>query len=283
MNLVNDSDRHTARMMCVMALKSSEDTARRVARMHLATAQDGRTHGRIAYGWIRKGPSKGQLVEDEAKVVADIFKDCLTGETAYAIATQLNRRGVTPPAAKQWSSTMVDKMLRNPRHAGLVAYSGKPRVAAATAWDGWSKVIFDDDGRPLAGCWTAIVSPKTWSQVQFELQPRRHKQGLPAGTHRPAVAVKYELSGILTCGFCKRGLVGHKSNEGKNHYYRCPATAHGGCGKTHIAAEPVEDAIATGMTAFLARLLQASEAAPAPAPEKIAAGSHRRCRAELTT
>ncbi|WP_159395098.1 recombinase family protein [Streptomyces sp. 2323.1] len=32
MNLINDSDRHMARMMCVMALKSSEDTARRVAR-----------------------------------------------------------------------------------------------------------------------------------------------------------------------------------------------------------------------------------------------------------
>ncbi|MEU4845797.1 recombinase family protein [Streptomyces gilvosporeus] len=28
MNLINDSDRHMARMMCVMALKSSEDTAR---------------------------------------------------------------------------------------------------------------------------------------------------------------------------------------------------------------------------------------------------------------
>ncbi|GFE19300.1 hypothetical protein Sgleb_73470 [Streptomyces glebosus] len=35
MNLINDSDRHMARMMCVMALKSSEDTARRVARQHL--------------------------------------------------------------------------------------------------------------------------------------------------------------------------------------------------------------------------------------------------------
>ncbi|MFF4948699.1 hypothetical protein [Streptomyces chattanoogensis] len=27
MNLINDNDRHMARMMCVMALKSCEDTA----------------------------------------------------------------------------------------------------------------------------------------------------------------------------------------------------------------------------------------------------------------
>ncbi|WUH95310.1 recombinase family protein [Streptomyces sp. NBC_00433] len=55
MNLINDNDRHMARMMCVMALKSSEDTSRRVARMHLAAAQQGRIQGRIAYGWIRRG------------------------------------------------------------------------------------------------------------------------------------------------------------------------------------------------------------------------------------
>lgn len=37
MNLINDSDRHMARMMCVMALKPSEDTARRVARWRRPT------------------------------------------------------------------------------------------------------------------------------------------------------------------------------------------------------------------------------------------------------
>ncbi|MGN5381786.1 zinc ribbon domain-containing protein [Streptomyces lasalocidi] len=136
---------------------------------------------------------------------------------------------------------------------------------------------------PSQGAGRPSSAPRPGPRSSSSSSPAATSRACPLGTHRPAVAVKYELSGILTCGFCKRGLVGHKSNEGKNHYYRCPATAHGGCGKTHIAAEPVEDAMATGMTAFLARLLQASEAAPAPAPEKIAAGSHRRCRAELTT
>ncbi|MFD8912767.1 recombinase family protein [Streptomyces sp. NPDC059575] len=66
-DLVNDSDRDVPRMMCVMALKSSEDTARWVARMYLATAQVGKIQGRIAYGWIRKGAGKSHLVEDEAE------------------------------------------------------------------------------------------------------------------------------------------------------------------------------------------------------------------------
>jgi DNA invertase Pin-like site-specific DNA recombinase len=83
MNLINDSDRHMARMMCVMALKSSEDTARRVARMHLAAAQQGKIQGRIAYGWVRSGPDKGRHLPDEAAVVRALFAGCLIGETAY--------------------------------------------------------------------------------------------------------------------------------------------------------------------------------------------------------
>ncbi|WP_055587471.1 recombinase family protein [Peterkaempfera griseoplana] len=78
MNLINNSDRHMARMMCVMALKSSEDTARRVARMHLSLAQEGKVQGRIAYGWVRKGPGKGTTVPAEAAIVRRIFTSCLT-------------------------------------------------------------------------------------------------------------------------------------------------------------------------------------------------------------
>jgi len=270
MNLINDSDRHMARMMCVMALKSSEDTSRRVARMHLATAQEGRIQGRIAYGWVRKGPGKGTLIPDESEVVATIFRDCLSGETAYSIATKLNRLGVKPPAAKQWSSTMVTKMLRNPRYAGMVSYAGRHRVDAATAWDGWSRVLFDDDGRPLLGRWKQIVTPKLWSQVQFELQLRRQKQGIPAEGRRPAIAVRYELSGILTCGLCGRGLVGQKSNKHNNRYYRCPASAYGGCGKTHIPAQAAEAAMDVGMTGFLDQLMRLPVVADVSDPEKVA-------------
>jgi hypothetical protein len=138
-----------ARIMCVMALKASEDTSRRVARMHLAAAQDGKIQGRIAYGWIRRGPEKGKVITREADLVSRIFKDCLSGKTAHTIATDLNHERVAPPAAKLWSSTMVNKMLRNPRYAGMVSYAGQHRVDAATDWDGWSKVLFDEEGRPL--------------------------------------------------------------------------------------------------------------------------------------
>ncbi|QMU76914.1 hypothetical protein GXW83_15465 [Streptacidiphilus sp. PB12-B1b] len=134
-----------------MALKSSEDTSRRVARMHLACARDRKIQGRIAYGWIRTGPDKGKAHPVEAPIVQGIFSACLVGTTAYGIATKLNRWGLPSPAGALWSSTMVNKMLLNPRYCGMVSYAGQHRVEPAVAWDGWSHVLFDDKGRPLLG------------------------------------------------------------------------------------------------------------------------------------
>ncbi|MFG2395639.1 recombinase family protein [Streptomyces lydicus] len=62
-----------------------------------------------------------------------IFQDFMSRESAYSIARSFNAEGIQPPAARAWSSTMVAKMLRNPRYAGMVSYAGKHRVQAATA------------------------------------------------------------------------------------------------------------------------------------------------------
>ncbi|MGW2280332.1 recombinase family protein [Streptomyces sp. NPDC001770] len=258
MNLINDSDRHMARMLCVMALKSSEDTGRRVARMHLSTAQDGKIQGRIAYGWVRKGPNKGKRIPEESARVAWIYEQCLSGESGHAIATTLNTKDVPSPAGTRWSSVMVNKMLRNPRYAGMVSYGGKHRVGSAHTYDGWSLVLFDDDGHPLLGNWEQIVTPKDWPQTQFELQLCSQKSGMLAGRRTGPIVVRHELSGILTCGRCSRGLVGNTVKKSGNRYYRCPAPANGGCGKVNISAEICERAIAKAMTTYLERLLRSA-------------------------
>ncbi|WP_327158825.1 recombinase family protein [Streptomyces tubercidicus] len=105
-------------------------------------------------------------------------------EPTDSIARTFNAEGIKPPAARTWSSTMVAKTLRNPRYAGMVSYAGKHRGQAAAAGDGWSLVLFDDEGRPLLGSWEPVVPPKLWSQVQFEWQRRRQKAGVKPGEHR---------------------------------------------------------------------------------------------------
>ncbi|MDF3291875.1 recombinase family protein [Streptomyces silvisoli] len=277
MNLINDSDRHMARMMCVMALKSSEDTARRVARQHLAAAQDGQAQGRTAFGWIRKGPDKGKIIQDEADVVTRIFQDYLSGESAYSIAKHFNEEGIEAPSAKLWSSTMVTKMLRNPRYAGMVSYAGRHRVQSAGTQDGWSLVLFDDDGRPLLGSWESIVTPKVWAQVQFEMQLRRQKMGIQPGEPGTSriTANKHLLSGILRCNKCMRGLVGHSARKRKNgsrvFTYVCPPSPRGGCGGTYVAGKTAEAAVVEAMEVFLLNLLTSCEGDQPDAPAKLTA------------
>ncbi|MCZ1012519.1 recombinase family protein [Streptomyces lydicus] len=143
MNLINDSDRHMARMMCVMALKSSEDTARRVTRQHLSAAQNGIAQGRIAYGWARKGDHKGQLVPDEADIVVRIFQDFMSGESAYSIARTFNTEGIKPPAAAPG----------HPRWS--------PRCSATPAMQAWSPTQGNIVSKPLlpgtAGPWSSSM------------------------------------------------------------------------------------------------------------------------------
>lgn len=269
MNLINDSDRHMARIMCVMALKSSEDTSRRVARMHLACAQEGKIQGRIAYGWIRRGAGKGKLLLPEAEVVQHIYRQCLTGESAYGIATKFNKDGLRPPEAKQWSSTMITKMLRNPRYCGMVSYGGQHRIDPAVEHDGWSRVLFDEEGRPLLGSWDQIVEPRDWSQVQFELQLRRQKQGLAPGQKRPSVAVKHVLTGVLTCCKCTRGLIHSAKTKNSCRAYRCPPSAFGGCAGISISADVAEAAISEAFEAFLVKQFQAADLPAGPGGHPI--------------
>ncbi|MHB6904776.1 recombinase family protein [Streptomyces sp. DB-54] len=228
--------------------------ARHVARQHLSAAQNGQVQGRIAYGWVRKGEHKGQLVPAEANIVTRIFQDFLTGESAYILAKAFNAEGIEPPAAKTWSSTMVAKMLRNPRYAGMVSYEGRHRAKAATAGDGWSSVLFNDAGRPLLGSWEPIVSPKVWSQVQFELQRRRRKAGITPGESGRTPVIKYFLSAIQRCNKCHRGLVGHAYTQRKTgriiRNYECPPSDRNGCGGTAISAPSADRAVEEAMTAF---------------------------------
>lgn len=73
------------------------------------------------------------------------------------------------------------------------------------------------------------------------------------------MSAKYLLSGILRCGKCGRGLVGHRSPKENRRTYRCPPSAHGGCAGTYIRAEAAEKAVEDAMTAYFIQLLSTPE------------------------
>jgi len=278
-NLMNDSERHMARVLCIMALKSSEDTARRLARRHLADAMDGEPTGRTPYGWN----DDGSVDDVAAKVVRRIFSEFMTGGTFSGIVRELNEKGIPSPRGASWSQPTIKTILTNPRYGGLVSYRGQHRTEVVAQFDGWGKVLVGEDGLPLRTKRKGLISFKKWSDAQLEYEKRKliqAEKGLmtnPLGTN----ARKYVYTGFLRCGLCQaRMSAKFVSRRGHTIYY-CPGSQHGGCGKVSRRAEPVEKLLNSYVIAWCEK--QAQNRDTSPQPNEVASDRVREIQGQLDT
>lgn len=118
---------------------ASEETRDRVLRAVRAQAAEGKPHGKLAYGYRRvytaSGAFDAQLVHDEqAAIVRECGRRVAAGETLYAIAQDLNARGIPAPRGGKWLPNQVKRLVTNPRYVGLRVHQGK--VVGDAAWDG---------------------------------------------------------------------------------------------------------------------------------------------------
>ncbi|MBT2398598.1 recombinase family protein [Streptomyces sp. ISL-100] len=238
LNLINDADRHMARMLCIMALKASEDTSRRVARNHLADASAGELTGRTPHAWN----ANGTLRPDRARIARRIYDQFAAGRSITGIARDLNQDNIPSPRGAKWAPPTVKAILTNPRYCGFVSYQGKHRSEISRQRDGWSRVLLGEDGLPVLGTWEPVVSKKLWADAQLELDQRRlagRQKGLlsnPEGTNYR----KYVFTGYLRCGICKAPM-STKRVTGRGHViYYCPGKGRNACGKVSRRAEPVD-------------------------------------------
>lgn len=172
-------------------------------------ASGGRTYG---YTSVDDGDYRKRVVsESEAAVVREIFERYAAGESAKAIAHDLNRRGVPSPGASWnrtdrvpgWTHTTIcgaatkqDGIIRNTIYVGRVAWNKRAgkrvpgtgrRVQRKRAQSEW--IVRDDQS-------LRIISDDVWHRVQARLNARRAQQ--PKGG-KPA---RYMLSGLLKCACC---------------------------------------------------------------------------------
>lgn len=188
-------------LTAALAVRESAVTSKRIKRDVKHSAQAGRVHGRIAYGYAREydtntGALKRQYADPVlGSIVAEIFERIVNGESGYSIAGDLNRRSVPSPhearAARlgqtvdvpyPWTLEQVHRIVRNPTYAGLRTHDEK----------GTKKYRATIVG---PGKWDGIVSREVFEQAQFVVeQPRRRTV--------TDLAVKHLLSGIAVCGVC---------------------------------------------------------------------------------
>ncbi|MFC4089311.1 recombinase family protein [Micromonospora sp. GCM10011541] len=245
LDLLTDSGRAMARVLVAMANKSSADTARRVAREHLARAEAGEpAGGRRPFGWTE---DKRTLDPVESEHIKDAVASMLAGVTPSAVMADWLKRGILTPRGNPWTWAPFHSMMRNPRICG---WRGKletinlPDGRIRQVW----QIVKKADGTEVKGKWEPIVSRDDWEKLRATIGEGHAPKDTPAGEAR----AKHLLSGLVLCGRCAHTprMVGVETkSKGRNglpritRFYQCLGATARGCGRNSRAMDPLDDLI----------------------------------------
>ncbi|MFE6648737.1 recombinase family protein [Nocardioides sp. NPDC057772] len=195
-DLATENGQMQARMMVLMANKSSADTARRVKRWHESVAKSGRpVGGRRPFGFALDRETHEPR---EAALVRRAAQDLIDGVSLHEIARRWQNDGVPTVLGGPWRHTSVRQILRNPRLAGWRTYKGE--------------VLKDEAGAPLRGTWEPILDPDTFTRVQAVLAPSGNGPIARRGARQEL------LSGVARCGRCNGKMYVMKTRSGRFNY-----------------------------------------------------------------
>lgn len=226
-DLLTSQGRMQARIVAAFNLKSSEDTSRRVARMAVADAKRGTTvrGGPRRFGWY---PDAETVNPEEKVIVLEIRDRIMRGESKSTIALDLQARGVPTVSGKEWTTTTVNTIMRNPRLAGIRAYSGVYHGEKRPSVNDWWERTVKIDGEYVIGSWETMMTPDEWEALQYALDGRREKYvGSNTNGGHGRGNPKHLLTGLVFCGVCGCKMVG-RVMAGRTAY-GCRPKDLGGC------------------------------------------------------
>jgi site-specific DNA recombinase len=174
----------------------------------------GKQPGRVPYGYRIGGESGSfEVVEDEARVLTQIFTSIAEGSTIYREVRRLNELGIPAPGyrivgkervpGKRWNSTTVSDMLASR------TYIGRHEIKA----NGGEDIIVREV--------PAIITSSLWQQARRTLAENRRT---PVGRDGERIGLRrYLLSGLIRCAVCGSPCTAHSvTNSGKRwQYYAC--------------------------------------------------------------
>ncbi|MFN3807495.1 recombinase family protein [Asticcacaulis sp.] len=210
-----------------------KDLAAKTHRGMRGRVEKGKAGGGLCYGYrvVKRLGADGEPIrgerainQDEAHVIRRIFKEFADGKSPRAIATDLNKDGITGPMGKAWGDTSIrghvsrgNGIVNNALYNGVLVWnrqsyvknptSGK-RVSRANPETAWIKTdvpdlkIVDDELWQRARARQAEIA-KAFEPVTAGIRDARAR--MLNTLRRPA----FLLSGLLKCGCCggKYGVV----------------------------------------------------------------------------
>lgn len=176
-----------------------EDNQKRVERFQIGKREAARkgchAFGRVPYGltWRlgARDASGWGVNEDQARIVREIYKRVLAGESGHMVARSLESRGEPTKRGGRWFDP-VTRILRLTVYRGETEYCGIPVKLPESC-----KLVSDDD----------------WYKVQAILGTSK-KRGLVQTRH------EYLCEGLGTCASCGSPMY-VRTAENKFHYYVC--------------------------------------------------------------
>jgi len=201
-----------ARLMAAVAANESDAKSRRIKRKMQELAEAGESHGgNRCFGFE---PDQITVRKPEAKIIRELAKRCLAGETLGSMVRWLNDSGIpTVLGLKEWKVSTVRRMLLHPRMYGMRIHQGQ--------------IIGESVSKP-------IFSKEIGERIHTILtDPSRTKNRAPR---------RYLVSGLCRCSKCGATLLA-KPKDGVRRYVCVNDGQRSGCGGAAIGAETLEELI----------------------------------------
>lgn len=190
-------------ILSVFAQLEREQIAERMAMGKVGRAKAGKAASWSTitrpYGYEINDDDIYEVVKHEAKIVKDIFRKYLEGESISGMSYDFSEKMID---GKKWHHSTIRRILTNPIYAGGIRFKGK---------------VYDGQHDP-------IISMEDYKEAERQVKSRRIKHYKKHNNRRPFQS-KYVLSGLLTCGKCGCPMVisyaAKRADGSRNMYYKC--------------------------------------------------------------
>lgn len=198
-------------------------------------------------GYEKGEDSLPKIVEEEAKIVREIYESFLAGCTVRTIADNLTKRGIPTPAGKaKWPVSTIMSILQNEK------YKGDALLQKTYTVDFLSKTVRKNNGEIpqyyIQNSHPAIIDPDTFDLVQNEIKRRR--------PNRRHLHKSSPFSAKIICGNCG-GFYGkkvwHSGTKYRSHIWRCNQKYNHEtpCTTPNLREDEIEEAFVTAFNELL--------------------------------
>lgn len=224
-------------IMATIAQDESRKTSERVKWGQKRRMEQGVVFGRDMLGYAVRG-GKLYLNEDEAEIVRLIFhKFTDEGKGTHVIARELREAGIRPMRVKEWSNTVILRLLRNEKYVGDLCqkktYTPDYLSHEKRYNRGAEDKVYIRDHHPEI----AIIDRDLWDRTQAELERRS-----PSPEMKAKHSNRYWCSGKLWCGECGGRFISRSKillAGGNYKAWRCWEASKHGTPKKDTYGNPV--------------------------------------------